>query len=100
MPRAGPLRHRELFEQGTGMSCVEIARRVGASIINLWRRRQGVRPNRHHLLVLLDLASEGEGAQLRFQNTVQGPGMLRVTGVPRAGRCNNSHVPTCWGLTR
>ena len=56
MPLAAALRHRELCKEASGMSWAEIARRLGTSIISLWRWRQGVVPNTHHLLALRELA--------------------------------------------
>ena len=38
------------------MSWAEITQRLGTSIIKLWRWRQGVQPNMHHLLALQHLA--------------------------------------------
>ena len=56
MHQAGALRHRELCKEASGMSWAEIIRRFSTSIINLWRWRQGVQPNPHHLLALQGLA--------------------------------------------
>ncbi len=46
----------ESFKKASGLTWAEIARRLGTSVVNLWRWRQGVQPNMHHLLALQDLA--------------------------------------------
>ena len=46
----------EDFQKASGLTWAEIARRLGTSVVNLWRWRQGVQPNMHHLLALQDLA--------------------------------------------
>ena len=46
----------ELLMEASGLSWAELARRLGTSTLNLWRWRNGVRPNAHHLLALQDLA--------------------------------------------
>ena len=46
----------EGFQKASGLTWAEIARRLGTSVINLWRWRQGVLPNMHHLLALQELA--------------------------------------------
>ena len=46
----------EGFQEASGLTWAEIARRLGTSVVNLWRWRQGVQPNMHHLIALQDLA--------------------------------------------
>ena len=46
----------EMFQEASGLTWAEIARRLGTSVVNLWRWRQGVQPNMHHLIALQDLA--------------------------------------------
>ncbi len=46
----------EGFKEASGLTWAEIARRLGTSVVNLWRWRQGVQPNMHHLIALQDLA--------------------------------------------
>lgn len=46
----------ELFKEASGLSWAELARRLETSRLNLRRWRAGVRPNRAHLMALLDLA--------------------------------------------
>ena len=46
----------EDFQEASGLTWAEIARRLGTSVVNLWRWRQGVQPNMHHLIALQDLA--------------------------------------------
>ena len=46
----------EDFQKASGLTWAEIARRLGTSVVNLWRWRQGVQPNMHHLIALQDLA--------------------------------------------
>ncbi len=46
----------ERFQEASGLTWAEIARRLGTSVVNLWRWRQGVLPNMHHLLALQELA--------------------------------------------
>ena len=46
----------EGFQEVSGLTWAEIARRLGTSVVNLWRWRQGVQPNMHHLIALQDLA--------------------------------------------
>ena len=46
----------ERFKKASGLTWAEIARRLGTSVVNLWRWRQGVQPNMHHLIALQDLA--------------------------------------------
>ena len=62
----------EGFKKASGLTWAEIARRLGTSVVNLWRWRQGVQPNMHHLIALQDLANgmghgtpapQGEGAR-------------------------------------
>ena len=50
----------EDFQKASGLTWAEIARRLGTSVVNLWRWRQGILPNMHHLLALQELA-EGMG---------------------------------------
>ena len=47
----------EDFQKASGLTWAEIARRLGTSVVNLWRWRQGVVPNTHHLLALQELAN-------------------------------------------
>ena len=46
----------EDFQKASDLTWAEIARRLGTNVVNLWRWRQGVVPNMHHLLALQDLA--------------------------------------------
>ena len=64
----------EDFQEASGLTWAEIARRLGTSVVNLWRWRQGVLPNTHHLLALQDLADGmGLGHLLRNVMRVQQP---------------------------
>ena len=64
----------ELFKEASGLTWAEIARRLGTSIVNLWRWRQGVLPNTHHLLALQELADGmGLGRLLRNVRVRQQP---------------------------
>ena len=44
------------FKEASGLSWGALARELGTSRLNLWRWRNGVRPNTDHLLALQDLA--------------------------------------------
>ena len=46
----------ERFKEASGLTWAELARQFGTSTLNLWRWRNGVHPNAHHLLALQDLA--------------------------------------------
>lgn len=46
----------EDFQESSGLTWAEIARRLHTRVVNLWRWRQGVQPNIHHLLALQNLA--------------------------------------------
>jgi len=46
----------EAFQRASGLTWAEIARRLGTSVVNLWRWRKGILPNMHHLLALQELA--------------------------------------------
>ncbi len=46
----------EDFQKASGLTWAEMSRRLGTSVVNLWRWRQGVQPNMHHLLALQELA--------------------------------------------
>ena len=46
----------EQFKKASGLTWAEIARRLGTSVVNLWRWRKGVQPNMHHLLAFQELA--------------------------------------------
>ncbi len=62
------------FKEASGLTWTEIARLLGTSIVNLWRWRQGVLPNTHHLLALQDLADGmGLGHLLRSVRVQQQP---------------------------
>jgi len=64
----------EDFKEASGLTWAEIARRLGTSIVNPWRWRQGVVPNTHHLLALQDLADGmGLGHLLRQVRMRQHP---------------------------
>ena len=64
----------EDFQKASGLTWAEIARRLGTSIVNLWRWRQGVLPNTHHLLALQELADGmGLGHLLRNVRVRQQP---------------------------
>ena len=57
-PEDFPLR-LERFQQESGLSWAELARRLGTYPHTLWRwRNLGVRPSAEHMLALLDLADE------------------------------------------
>ncbi len=64
----------ELFKEASGLTWAEIARCLGTSVVNLWRWRQGVVPNTHHLLALQELADGmGLGHLLRQVRVRQQP---------------------------
>ena len=44
------------FKESSNLSWGALARELGTSRLNLWRWRNGVRPNTDHLLALQDLA--------------------------------------------
>ena len=46
------------FKEASGLSWAEIARLLGTNTLNLWRWRQGISPNAHHLLALQELADD------------------------------------------
>lgn len=48
----------ERIREASGLPWKELARRLGTSTLNLWRWRNGVRPNMEHLLALQELAAE------------------------------------------
>lgn len=48
----------ERIREASGLTWQELARRLGTSTLNLWRWRNGVRPNMEHLLELQGLAAE------------------------------------------
>ena len=49
----------ERFQQESGLSWAEIARRLGTYPHTLWRwRKLGVRPSAEHMMALLELAEE------------------------------------------
>ena len=57
-PRDFPLRLRR-FQEESGLSWAEIARRLGVHAFTVWRWLEaGVQPHHRHLLALLDLAEE------------------------------------------
>ena len=60
----------EDFKEASGLTWAEIARLLGTSIVNLWRWRQGVVPNTHHLLALQDLA-DGMGLGHLLRNVMR-----------------------------
>ncbi len=64
----------EDFKEASGLTWAEIARLLGTSVVNLWRWRQGVLPNTHHLLALQELADGmGLGHTLRQVRVRQQP---------------------------
>ena len=64
----------EAFKKASGLTWAEIARRLGTSVVNLWRWRKGVLPNTHHLLALQELADGlGLGHLLRSVRVRQQP---------------------------
>ena len=64
----------EDFQKASGLTWAEIARLLGTSVVNLWRWRQGVLPNTHHLLALQEMADGmGLGHLLRNVMRVQQP---------------------------
>ena len=64
----------EAFKKASGLTWAEIARRLGTSVVNLWRWRKGVLPNIHHLLALQELADGiGLGHLLRRVRVRQQP---------------------------
>lgn len=64
----------EDLKEASGLTWAETARLLGTSIVNLWRWRQGVLPNTHHLLALQDLADGmGLGHLLRQVKMRQQP---------------------------
>ena len=60
----------EDFKEASGLTWAEIARSLGTSVVNLWRWRQGVLPNTHHLLALQDLA-DGMGLGHLLRNVMR-----------------------------
>ncbi len=48
----------ERIREASGLPWKELARLLGTSTLNLWRWRNGVRPNMEHLLSLQELAGE------------------------------------------
>ena len=60
----------EDFQKASGLTWAEIARLLGTSVVNLWRWRQGVLPNTHHLLALQDLA-DGMGLGHLLRNVMR-----------------------------
>lgn len=48
----------ERIREASGLPWKELARVLGTSTLNLWRWRNGVRPNMDHLLSLQELAAE------------------------------------------
>ena len=54
----------ELLMEASGLSWAELARGLGTSTLNLWRWRNGVRPNAEHLLALQDFARRLDLAHL------------------------------------
>lgn len=48
----------ERIREASGLPWKELARRLGTNTLNLWRWRNGVRPNMEHLLALQELAAE------------------------------------------
>ena len=64
----------EAFKKASGLAWAEMARRLGTSVVNLWRWRKGVLPNTHHLLALQELADGfGLGHLLRSVRVQQRP---------------------------
>ena len=58
MPQDFPQRLKQ-FQQESGLSWAEIARRIGTSPYTVWRWVEGgVRPHFRHLMALLELAEE------------------------------------------
>ena len=47
----------ERIREASGLTWKELARLLGTSTLNLWRWRNGVRPNMEHLLALQELAA-------------------------------------------
>ena len=60
----------EDFQKAPGLTWAEIARLLGTSVVNLWRWRQGVLPNTHHILALQDLA-DGMGLGHLLRNVMR-----------------------------
>ena len=60
----------EDFQEASGLTWAEIARLLGTSVVNLWRWRQGVLPNTHHLLALQELA-DGMGLGHLLRNVMR-----------------------------
>ena len=48
----------ERIREASGLPWKELAYRLDTSTLNLWRWRNGVRPNMEHLLALQQLAAE------------------------------------------
>lgn len=48
----------ERIKEASGLPWKELARLLGTSTLNLWRWRNGVRPNMEHLLALQELAAD------------------------------------------
>ncbi len=48
----------ERTREASGLTWKELARLLGTSTLNLWRWRNGVRPNMEHLLALQELAAD------------------------------------------
>lgn len=46
------------LKEESGLTWADMARLLDMPGLNLWRWRQGIRPNRRHLAVLLELASQ------------------------------------------
>ena len=46
----------ERIREASGLTWAQLARELGTTPLNLWRWRNGVRPNMEHVLALQDLA--------------------------------------------
>ena len=79
----------ERFKEESGLSWAEIARRVGTSVLNLRRWREGVRPHWRHLAALLELAEDLDLAHL-FTDWTLGEETRDGTSSPGVPPCRRS----------
>lgn len=75
----------EDFQKSSGLTWAAIARRLHTPVVNLWRWRQGVQPNIHHLLALQNLA---DGMGLGHLQPIV---LARPGAVPQSQRSSRRH---------
>ncbi len=93
-------RRLKRFQEESGLSWAELARRLGTSALNLRRwKDQGVRPHWRHLMALLELAEDLGLSHLFTSWTAPDEirGETPVPGVPRRRRSTGREAAALGG---